>query len=46
MIRQGRVEQRSRVDAPPDAVWDRIITPEGINHRHRRLRGYFGGGAA
>ena len=32
MSREGRVEQRSRLDAPAAAVWERIITPEGINH--------------
>ena len=32
MSREGRVEQRSRLDAPPAAVWERIVTPEGINH--------------
>ena len=46
MSREGRVEQRSRLDAPPPAVWERIVTPEGINHRHRRLWSYFGGAAA
>jgi len=30
--REGRVEQRSRLDAPPAAVWERIVRPEGINH--------------
>ena len=32
MSRQGRVERRSRLDAPAEAVWDRVITPAGINH--------------
>jgi ligand-binding SRPBCC domain-containing protein len=30
--REGRVEQRSRLEATPAAVWERVITPEGINH--------------
>jgi len=25
------IEVSSRLDAPPDAVWERVITPEGIN---------------
>jgi ligand-binding SRPBCC domain-containing protein len=29
------VERRSIVDAPQDRVWDRIITPEGINDELR-----------
>jgi hypothetical protein len=30
--REGGVEERSHLDASPAAVWERIITPEGINH--------------
>lgn len=31
MARPGRVEVSSRLEAPADAVWERVITPEGIN---------------
>ncbi len=32
MSREGRVEQRSRLAAPAEAVWDRVVTAAGINH--------------
>ncbi|MDT0202980.1 hypothetical protein [Nocardioides sp. AE5] len=28
-------EQSTEVPAPPDAVWTRVVTPEGINHEMR-----------
>ena len=29
------VERRSTIDAPAEQVWQRIVTPEGINHELR-----------
>ena len=31
----GEVMVSSRLDAPPAAVWDRVVTPEGINDELR-----------
>jgi ligand-binding SRPBCC domain-containing protein len=31
VARPGRVEAASRLDAPAERVWERVITPEGIN---------------
>ena len=33
--RPGGFEVSSQVAAPPEKVWERIITPEGINHELR-----------
>jgi ligand-binding SRPBCC domain-containing protein len=33
--RSAEISVSSRLDAPPAAVWDRIITPEGINDEMR-----------
>ncbi len=33
--RSAEISVSSRLDAPPAAVWDRVITPEGINDEMR-----------
>jgi ligand-binding SRPBCC domain-containing protein len=37
MPRRAQIQLRSRLGAPPQAVWERIITPEGVNDELRPL---------